>query len=97
MAPPDGSNNHSTQFDSIKSMKGHSNNVHDHLLEPSVQDQVPVGTRDILESPHVSDGPGKIANSPVPSVFVRIFFVLWVLQSNKQHGMAQSLYIFIVL
>lgn len=40
------------------------------LLEPTVSDHVPTGTPDILDSPHVSDGPGKIANAPVPSVFV---------------------------
>jgi hypothetical protein len=34
-----------------------------------VTDQVPVGTEDILKSPHVSEGPGRIANSPVPSVY----------------------------
>lgn len=39
----------------------------DHLSE--IKDQVPVGTKDILESPHVSEGPGRIANSPVPSIF----------------------------
>ena len=44
------------------------------LLEPTVSDHVPTGTPAILESPHVSDGPGKIANAPVPSVFVRSCF-----------------------
>lgn len=43
----------------------------DHLLVPMVHDHVPAGSREILDSPHVSDGPGKIANAPVPSVFVR--------------------------
>jgi hypothetical protein len=39
----------------------------DHLL--GVSDQVPVGTKAVLESPHVSEGPGRIANAPVPSVY----------------------------
>jgi hypothetical protein len=39
-------------------------------LSPSVQDQVPVGSSEILDSPHVSSGPGQIAHAPVPSVFV---------------------------
>jgi quercetin dioxygenase-like cupin family protein len=39
----------------------------EHLLP--VTDQVPVGTAAILTSPHVSEGPGRIANSPVPSVY----------------------------
>lgn len=39
-------------------------------LNPSVADQVATGTEAILESPHVSEGPGRIANAPVPSVFV---------------------------
>jgi len=38
-------------------------------LSPSVQDQVDVGTAKILTSQHVSQGPGRIANAPVPSVF----------------------------
>jgi hypothetical protein len=40
-------------------------------LEPTpvVADQVDVGSERILESPHVSEGPGRIANAPVPSVF----------------------------
>lgn len=29
-----------------------------------------VGDEKVLESPHVSEGPGRIANSPVPSIFV---------------------------
>jgi hypothetical protein len=41
-----------------------------HLLSPSVEDAVATGTKAILESPHISDGPGRIANAPVPSVFV---------------------------
>jgi hypothetical protein len=40
------------------------------MLDAAVDDHVPVGTPDVLESPHVSEGPGKIANAPVPSVFV---------------------------
>lgn len=34
-----------------------------------VKDHVPVGTKEILLSPHVSEGPGRIANSPVPSIY----------------------------
>jgi hypothetical protein len=40
-------------------------------LSPTVEDQVATGTAKILESPLISEGPGRIANSPVPSVFVR--------------------------
>ncbi len=40
-------------------------------LNPTVADQVATGTDAILASPHVSEGPGRIANAPVPSVFVR--------------------------
>ena len=36
---------------------------------PVVADQVNVGTEQILESPHVSEGPGRIANAPCPSVY----------------------------
>lgn len=36
----------------------------------AVGDQVPVGSVEILSSPHVSEGPGKIANAPVPSIYV---------------------------
>lgn len=35
-----------------------------------VTDHVPVGTSDILNSPHVSEGPGRIARAPVPSIYV---------------------------
>ena len=38
-------------------------------LNPMVADQVAVGSEKILTSPHVSEGPGRIANAPVPSVF----------------------------
>lgn len=38
-------------------------------LSPSVSDQVAVGTEKILESGHVSEGPGRIASAPIPSVF----------------------------
>jgi hypothetical protein len=34
-----------------------------------VKDYVPVGTKEILLGPHVSEGPGRIANSPVPSIY----------------------------
>ena len=44
-------------------------------LNPSVGDQVATGTDKILESPHISEGPGRIANSPVPSVYVRFAFL----------------------
>ena len=33
-------------------------------------ENVEVGTEDVLESPHVSEGPGRIASAPVPSIFV---------------------------
>lgn len=39
----------------------------EHLVP--VTDMVPVGTAAILDSPHVSEGPGRIANSPVPSIY----------------------------
>ena len=38
-------------------------------LSPCVADQVSVGTVKILESGHVSEGPGRIATAPIPSVF----------------------------
>jgi len=38
-------------------------------MSPTVADQVAVGSEKILTSPHVSEGPGRIANAPVPSVF----------------------------
>ena len=41
-------------------------------LSPSVTDQVPVGSAEILTTPHVSSGPGQIAHAPVPSVFVSV-------------------------
>ena len=43
------------------------------ILNPSVEDTVATGTEAILQSPHISDGPGRIANSPVPSVYVSCF------------------------
>lgn len=53
--------------------KGHDHNDkhHEKRLEHllPVTDLVPVGTVAILDSPHVSEGPGRIANSPVPSVY----------------------------
>ena len=39
-------------------------------LPCAVTEQVPVGNRQILESPHVSEGPGRIAKAPVPSIYV---------------------------
>ena len=39
-------------------------------LNPTVEDQVHCGTEAILQSHHVREGPGRIANAPVPSVFV---------------------------
>lgn len=39
-------------------------------LPCAVTEQVPVGSRHILESPHVSEGPGRIAKAPVPSIYV---------------------------
>lgn len=51
----------------------------------TVEDQVATGTKAILKSPHISDGPGRIMNAPVPSVFVSFvvflvspIFVLYV-------------------
>eukprot|EP00591_Stephanopyxis_turris_P009480 CAMPEP_0195522002 /NCGR_PEP_ID=MMETSP0794_2-20130614/19861_1 /TAXON_ID=515487 /ORGANISM="Stephanopyxis turris, Strain CCMP 815" /LENGTH=185 /DNA_ID=CAMNT_0040651673 /DNA_START=15 /DNA_END=569 /DNA_ORIENTATION=- len=38
-------------------------------LDPAIVDPVDAGSPNILESPHVSEGPGRIANAPVPSVF----------------------------
>ena len=38
-------------------------------VSPSVEDMVDVGSPAILSSPHVSQGPGQIAKSPVPSIF----------------------------
>jgi hypothetical protein len=42
-------------------------------LTPPVRphaEKVEVGSEKVLESPHVTEGPGRIANSPVPSIFV---------------------------
>jgi hypothetical protein len=39
------------------------------LFSPSVEDQVAIGTDKILQSPHVSEGPGRLANAPVPSIY----------------------------
>ena len=39
-------------------------------LSPEVEDHVVVGSEKILDSPHVSEGPGRIANAPIPSIFV---------------------------
>jgi hypothetical protein len=71
MSPPDGTQDLPSQVDTTVAMKEIQN---DHLLVPMVDDYVPTGSRDILDSPHVTEGPGKIANAPVPSVFVRPFF-----------------------
>ncbi|KAL7531959.1 hypothetical protein ACHAWF_003975 [Thalassiosira exigua] len=38
-------------------------------VSPSVTDHVAVGTEAILESGHVSEGPGRIASAPIPSIF----------------------------
>jgi hypothetical protein len=35
-----------------------------------VIDHLPVGTPEILNSPHVSEGPGRVARAPVPSIYV---------------------------
>lgn len=43
-------------------------------LNPSVEDEVATGTKNILDSPYISDGPGRVANAPVPSVYVSIRF-----------------------
>lgn len=39
-------------------------------LSTAVVEQIPVGNPSILESQHVSEGPGRIAKAPVPSVYV---------------------------
>jgi hypothetical protein len=39
-------------------------------LTAAVDETVPVGTPAILNSPHVSEGPGRIARAPVPSIYV---------------------------
>lgn len=36
----------------------------------SFAEYVDVGTEKVLASPHVSEGPGRIANSPVPSIYM---------------------------
>lgn len=46
-----------------------SNNNNYDDLNPTVQGQTYCGTPEILESPHVREGPGRIMNAPVPSVF----------------------------
>ena len=38
-------------------------------VSPIVADQVSVGSSEILDSSHVSEGPGRIASAPIPSVF----------------------------
>lgn len=42
------------------------------LIPPAVDDNVPTGSIKMLQSPHVSEGPGRIANAPVPSVYVSL-------------------------
>ena len=39
-------------------------------LSPSVDNFVPVGSPQILTSPHVSEGPGRVATAPIPSIFM---------------------------
>ena len=41
-------------------------------IPPEVDDNVATGTIKILQSPHISEGPGRIANAPVPSVYVSL-------------------------
>jgi hypothetical protein len=41
----------------------------DQLLSVAVEDHVLVGSEQILSSLHVSEGPGRIATSPVPSIY----------------------------
>jgi hypothetical protein len=65
MAPLDGSKTPPTK--NITTSGGMNGNI----LHPNVEDQVATGTEAILQSPHISDGPGRIANAPVPSVYVR--------------------------
>jgi hypothetical protein len=40
------------------------------LIVCLIIEHVNVGSEAVLDSPHVSEGPGRIANSPVPSIFV---------------------------
>lgn len=68
MSPLDGTQDPNAPVVAAHLMKENQIN---YILEPVVNDHVPTGSREILESPHVTDGPGKIANAPVPSVFVR--------------------------
>jgi hypothetical protein len=56
----------SSSSSSTFTKKQHKSRI-DHLVP--VTDHVPVGTPLILQSPHVSEGPGRIANSPVPSIY----------------------------
>jgi hypothetical protein len=68
MAPLDGTKTPPTQnITTIGTIGGMNNNI----LHPNVEDKVATGTEAILHSPHISDGPGRIANAPVPSVYVR--------------------------
>ena len=39
-------------------------------IPPEVDENVATGTIKVLQSSHVSEGPGRIANAPVPSVYV---------------------------
>jgi hypothetical protein len=48
----------------------HVTTTHDELLSVQVEDQVHVGTERMLYSPHVSEGPGRIASAPVPSIYM---------------------------
>jgi hypothetical protein len=70
--PPAASANESSSSNNTKKQPGHiiAGNKDSAPFEPSVEDQVAVGTDQILQSPHVSEGPGRVANAPVPSVFV---------------------------
>lgn len=39
-------------------------------ITPCVEDQIDVGSDQILSSPHVSEGPGRIAKAPIPSIYL---------------------------
>lgn len=44
--------------------------VADDAITPCIEDQIEVGNEMILLSPHVSEGPGRIAKAPIPSIYL---------------------------
>ena len=50
--------------------KNSVDNINGPPIPPEVDEFVQTGTIKILQSPHISEGPGRIANAPVPSVYV---------------------------